>query len=192
LGFRRVTGRGWWDRTRGGDIDVTAVPARHGVPENGYVLAAGGVTVYVAGDTRYFDELVDVATVFPALDAAVLPVGGLRLLGFPREMGPGDASRAAAVLGARRLIPIGYGDGGGEAHRRLVEMVDKRPTGEPVARRPPARLVHRRQDATLEVEVRARVEAGVAQRPHRLVEDHLAVPAPMPARHAVSFEKKLT
>src|SRR5439155_444949 len=175
LGFQRVTDLGWWDRTRVGDIDVTAVPARHGVPENGYVLAAGGVTVYVAGDTRYFDELVDVATVFPALDAAVLPVGGLRLLGFPREMGPGDASRAAAALGARRL----------------VEMVDNGPTGEPVARRPPARLVHRRQDATLEVEVRARVEAGVAQRPHRLVEDHVAVPAPVPARHAVSFEKKL-
>ena len=113
LGFQRVTDLGWWDRTRVGDIDVTAVPARHGVPENGYVLAAGGVTVYVAGDTRYFDELVDVATVFPALDAAVLPVGGLRLLGVPREMGPGDAARAAAVLGARRLIPMGYGEEGG-------------------------------------------------------------------------------
>jgi len=112
LGFRRVTDLGWWDRTRVGDIDVTAVPARHGVPENGYVLAAGGVTAYVAGDTRYYDELVDVATVFPALDVAVLPVGGLRLLGFPREMGPGDAARAAAVLGARRLIPMGYGEEG--------------------------------------------------------------------------------
>ena len=112
LGFQRVTDLGWWDRTRVGDIDVTAVPARHGVPENGYVLAAGGVTAYVAGDTRYYDELVDVATVFPALDVAVLPVGGLRLLGFPREMGPGDAARAAAVLGARRLIPMGYGEEG--------------------------------------------------------------------------------
>ena len=113
LGFQRVTDLGWWDRTRVGDIDVTAVPARHGVPENGYVLAAGGVTAYVAGDTRYYDELVDVATVFPALDAAVLPVGGLRLLGFPREMGPGDAARAATVLSARRLIPMGYGEEGG-------------------------------------------------------------------------------
>ncbi len=112
LGFRRVTDLGWWDRTRVGDMDITAVPARHGVPENGYVLAAGGVTAYVAGDTRYYDELVDVATVFPALDVAVLPVGGLRLLGFPREMGPGDAARAAAVLGARRLIPMGYGEEG--------------------------------------------------------------------------------
>ena len=113
LGFQRVTDLGWWGQTRVGDIDVTAVPARHGVPENGYVLAAGGVTAYVAGDTRYYDELVDVATVFPALDAAVLPVGGLRLLGFPREMGPGDAARAATVLGARRLIPMGYGEDGG-------------------------------------------------------------------------------
>ncbi len=67
LGFRTVTDLGWWDHARIGEVDVTAVPARHGVPENGYVLAGGGVTVYVAGDTRYFDELVDVATVFPGL-----------------------------------------------------------------------------------------------------------------------------
>jgi len=113
LGFRTVTDLGWWDRTRIGEVDVTAVPARHGVPENGYVLAGGGVTVYVAGDTRYFDELVDVATVFPGLDAAVLPVGGLRLAGFPREMGPAEAARAAATLGASRLIPTGYGEEGG-------------------------------------------------------------------------------
>ena len=30
-----------------------------------------------------------------------------------REMGPGDAARAAAVLSARRLIPMGYGEEGG-------------------------------------------------------------------------------
>jgi len=113
LGFGRVTDLGWWGQTRVGTIDVTAVPARHGVPENGYVFSAGDVTAYVAGDTRYFDELVDVATVFPALDAAVLPVGGLRLVGFPREMGPTEAARAAAVLAARRLIPMGYGEEGG-------------------------------------------------------------------------------
>ena len=112
-GFRTVTDLGWWDHARIGEVDVTAVPARHGVPENGYVLAGGGVTVYVAGDTRYFDELVDVATVFPGLDAAVLPVGGLRLAGFPREMGPAEAARAAATLGASRLIPTGYGEEGG-------------------------------------------------------------------------------
>ncbi len=113
LGFRRITSLGWWDDAHLGEIVVTAVPARHSVPENGYVLEAGGVSVYVAGDTRAFPELVDVATRFPHLDAALLPVGGARLLGFAREMGPEDAARAAALLDARRVIPIGYGERGG-------------------------------------------------------------------------------
>ena len=33
--------------------------------------------------------------------------------GFPREMGPAEAARAAATLGASRLIPTGYGEDGG-------------------------------------------------------------------------------
>src|SRR5205814_3183125 len=106
LGFKRVTTLEWWDRAHVGDVDITAVPARHGVPENGYVLEAHGVSAYVAGDTRPFPELVDVATRFPHLDAALLPVGGERLVGFAREMTPEDAARAATLLGPRRVIPI--------------------------------------------------------------------------------------
>ncbi len=113
LGFARVTTLAAWDHTRIGDIDVTAVPARHAVPENGYVLEAAGVRAYLAGDTRPFAELVDVATRFPHLDAALLPIGGERLLGFAREMGPAEAARAAATLDPRRIIPIGYGRHGG-------------------------------------------------------------------------------
>jgi L-ascorbate metabolism protein UlaG (beta-lactamase superfamily) len=113
LGFRRVTPLEWWERTRIEGIELTAVPARHSAPENGYVLEAGGVRAYVAGDTRYFAELVDVATRFPRPDAALLPVGGARLLGLRREMGPEEAARAAALLDARRVIPIGYGERGG-------------------------------------------------------------------------------
>ena len=113
LGFRQVTPLGWWERTRVGDVDITAVPARHAVPENGYVLEAHGVSVYVGGDTRAFPELVDVATRFPHLEAALLPVGGERLLGFAREMGPEEAARVAGVLAPRRVIPIGYGARGG-------------------------------------------------------------------------------
>ena len=113
LGFREVTSLAWWDTAQVAGITVTAVPARHGVPENGYVLEAGGVAAYFAGDTRYFAELVDIATRFPRLDAVLLPVGGERFLGFPREMGPTEAARAAALLDARRFIPIGYGKRGG-------------------------------------------------------------------------------
>jgi L-ascorbate metabolism protein UlaG (beta-lactamase superfamily) len=110
LGFGRVTDLGWWDTTSIGGVVVTAVPARHSVPENGYVLEANDTSVYVAGDTRYFPELVDVATRFPHLDAALLTIGGERLLGFRREMAPDEAARAAAVLGAGRLIPVAYAE----------------------------------------------------------------------------------
>jgi L-ascorbate metabolism protein UlaG (beta-lactamase superfamily) len=113
LGFREVTTLDWWERTTVGGITVTAVPARHSVPENGYVLEAGEASAYVAGDTAWFRELVDVATRFPRLDVALLPVGGKRLLGVRREMGPEEAARAAALLGPRRVIPIAYGTRGG-------------------------------------------------------------------------------
>lgn len=112
LGLQHVTDLGWWEKTAVGPIEVTAVPAMHGVPENGYVLAARGTTAYLAGDTRWFPQLVDVATVFPALDAALLPVGGCRVVGFRREMGPSDAARAAALLKPHRIVPIGYGASG--------------------------------------------------------------------------------
>ena len=113
LGFARVTDLGWWDTASVGGVQVTAVPARHGVPENGYVLEGGGVRVYVAGDTRDFPELVDVRTRFPDLDAALLTVGGMRLFGFRRETGPEEAARIGARVDARRLIPVAYGESGG-------------------------------------------------------------------------------
>jgi len=113
LGFGRTVDLGWWDHAELDGITVTAVPARHAVPENGYVVERGGVQVYVAGDTRWFDELVDVATRFPHLDLALLPVGGERLLGFRREMGPSAAARAAVLLDPRFVVPLGYGKRGG-------------------------------------------------------------------------------
>jgi L-ascorbate metabolism protein UlaG (beta-lactamase superfamily) len=137
LGFHDVADLGWWDRTVIAGLTITAVPARHSVPENGYVVEANGVRAYVAGDTRWFPELVDVATRFPHLEAALLPVGGERLLGFPREMGPADAARAAALLDPRRVIPIGYGKRGAfpfvwharHPTERFIEELAKRGIG---------------------------------------------------------------
>jgi len=113
LGFARIVDLDWWDTADVGPIRVTAVPARHDGPANGYVLEAGRVGAYVAGDTRRFPQLVDVATRFPHLDAAVLPVGGRRFFGVRREMGPVEAAEAAALLDPRRVIPYNYGQAGG-------------------------------------------------------------------------------
>jgi L-ascorbate metabolism protein UlaG (beta-lactamase superfamily) len=112
LGFQEVTALDWWQDTTVGPLRVTATPASHPVAENGYVVASNRVRIYVAGDTRWFDGLVDVATAFPGVDVACLPIGGERLLGFARTMGPEEAARAAALLKPRRVIPIGYGAAG--------------------------------------------------------------------------------
>jgi L-ascorbate metabolism protein UlaG (beta-lactamase superfamily) len=113
LGFADVTPLDWWDRTTVAGVRVTAVPSSHNARENGYVLATDRVRTYLAGDTRWFDGLVDVATAFPDLDVALLPIGGERMMGLRRTMGPDEAARAAALLKPRRVIPIGYGAGGG-------------------------------------------------------------------------------
>ncbi len=113
LGFADVIVLDWWSDTTIGGARVTAVPASHPVRENGYVLASDRVRTYVGGDSRWFDELVDVATAFPDLDVALLPIGGERVLGFRRTMGPKEAARAAALLKPRRVIPITYGAAGG-------------------------------------------------------------------------------
>jgi L-ascorbate metabolism protein UlaG (beta-lactamase superfamily) len=113
LGFHQVVALDWWERTTIDGITVTAVPARHAEPENGYVLESDRVRVYAAGDTRPFAGMAEIATAFPRLDVALLPIGGQRLFGVLREMGPEQAAVAAATLGAARIVPIGYGRGGG-------------------------------------------------------------------------------
>jgi L-ascorbate metabolism protein UlaG (beta-lactamase superfamily) len=113
LGFKDVTPLEWWDHTEVGPIRITAVPASHAVRENGYVLVTDRARTYVAGDTRWFDELIDVATAFPDLDVACLPIGGERMMGLRRTMGPIEAAKAAALLKPRRVIPITYGAAGG-------------------------------------------------------------------------------
>jgi L-ascorbate metabolism protein UlaG (beta-lactamase superfamily) len=113
LGFTDVTPLDWWQHTTVGPITISAVPADHRVPENGYVVSSGRVRAYVAGDTRWFEGLVDIATAFPQVDVAMLPVGGERLLGMRRTMGPEEAAKAAALLKPRRVIPIAYAAAGG-------------------------------------------------------------------------------
>jgi L-ascorbate metabolism protein UlaG (beta-lactamase superfamily) len=113
LGFKDVTALDWWESTDVGPIHVTAVPASHPVRENGYVLATGRARAYVAGDTRYFDGLVDIATAFPHLDVAFLPISGEQFLGFHRTMTPSQAVKAATVLDAKHIVPFNYGKLGG-------------------------------------------------------------------------------
>ncbi len=112
LGFTDVTPLEWWSDTTIGPIRVTAVPAGRSGRQNGYVLAGDRVRVYVADDSPRTD-VVDIATAFPNLDVAFLPIGGKVMLGLARTTSPQEAAEAAVLLKPRRVVPIGYGAAGG-------------------------------------------------------------------------------
>jgi L-ascorbate metabolism protein UlaG (beta-lactamase superfamily) len=113
LGFTDVTPLEWWSDTMIGPIRVTAVPAGRSGNQNSYVLAGDRVRVFIADESPRTDGLVDVATAFPNIDVAFLPVGGKVMLGFARTMGPQEAAQAAILLNPRRVVPIGFGAAGG-------------------------------------------------------------------------------
>jgi len=117
-----VRGLAPWERVELGRVVVTAVPARHG-PEGsealsgvvtGFVLEAPDEpTVYVAGDNASVDVVVAIAHRFPAIDLAVLFVGGANVGRFGDEPVTLDAARASAaadLLPRARVVPVHHTD----------------------------------------------------------------------------------
>jgi L-ascorbate metabolism protein UlaG (beta-lactamase superfamily) len=98
-----------------GGIRVRAVPARHSgfrPPRGPRAVAVGYViegsrTLYFAGDTGLFEAMAD--HVGP-IDVALLPVSGWGpTLPSRTHLDPVRAARAAALLGARTVVPIHWG-----------------------------------------------------------------------------------
>jgi len=111
VGFSHVEETDFWDETDLGGVKVTATPAKHGVPENTYVLEKDGLTVFFGGDTLLIPELEEVARRFPKIDVAILPVNGLELRPmFNRKvvMNDEDAAKLCAILKPRVAIPTHY------------------------------------------------------------------------------------
>jgi L-ascorbate metabolism protein UlaG (beta-lactamase superfamily) len=110
MGYDDVAELDQWDRSQIGSVIVTAVPARHRVLENGYVLQGNSVTLYVAGDTRFDEEMFrQIRGRFPTIDAALLPVGGIRIMGEQLDMTPEQAADAFEILKPEHAIPYHYG-----------------------------------------------------------------------------------
>lgn len=120
-GHPTVTELAWWDTADLGGVSVTFVPSQHWsrralVPPNralwgGFVVESGGLRVYHAGDTAYFDGFREIGRRFPDLDAALLPIGAYDPAWFMsrQHMNPDEALRAFADLGARRVIAMHWG-----------------------------------------------------------------------------------
>lgn len=87
-----------------GTVKVT--PALHGagIPGGvacGFLVDLGDVVIYFAGDTALFSDMKLIGR-RKRIDYALLPIGDRF------TMGPEDAADAAALLGARKIVPMHY------------------------------------------------------------------------------------
>ncbi|MGR6918009.1 MBL fold metallo-hydrolase [[Actinomadura] parvosata] len=112
------------DRSGGGTITVTGVPAVHGPGPReevepitgqvvGFVLTGEGLpTVYVSGDNASLEAVEQIAERFGPVDTAVLFAGAPRFDvlfdGALIVLDSAQTAEAAKILGARRVVPVHY------------------------------------------------------------------------------------
>ena len=118
LGYGRIVELDWWEELRLGHLEITHVPSRHWGARilrdmyrgyGGYVLKAGGHSLYHAGDTAYFDGFREIGERLRP-DVALLPIGAYRPDSYrAMHTSPEDAVQAFVDLGARCMVPMHYG-----------------------------------------------------------------------------------
>ena len=111
---------------RTADFAVFAVPASDGLgsPQVSWVIDGGGRRVFHAGDTQVHGQFWNIGRAYGPFDLAFLPINGFRqTLGrttrvpAPMSLTPEQAVEVAQILGARRVIPIHYGNAGQDMPR---------------------------------------------------------------------------
>ncbi len=118
LGFRCLSEMDWWDEYEQQGLSVVHVPARHWGARvmrdmhrgyGGYVIRAGGTSIYHSGDTAYFAGFREIGQRLKP-ELAMLPIGAYNPPVFRNvHTSPADAVRAFLDLGAQWLVPMHYG-----------------------------------------------------------------------------------
>ncbi len=152
-GFERACGMQTWDRwsvrnADGGELRVTALPARHafgalGVllpPVNGSLLEfreePGGAAyrIYLTGDTLVHEQLREIPRRHPDIDLGLLHLGGTKVLGATVTMDGRQGVDLLELVPVPHAVPVHYDD----------YPVFRSPlsdfTAEVERRRPPARI----------------------------------------------------
>lgn len=126
-GFVNVVELAPWESTHLGPVEVIAAPASHGVPEMTFVLRADGTSVFFGADTRRIAELDEVGRRFPELDLALMPINGLRIRPFNRQvvMDAEEAAELTRVLRPKIAVPIHYAFTGGPIGDRLMVKTER-------------------------------------------------------------------
>jgi L-ascorbate metabolism protein UlaG (beta-lactamase superfamily) len=117
----RVTADDWTrvvDRARTGVVEVRLVRADHHsrpMPHrpngaHGHLLRGDGRTVWFAGDTSVYDDMVRLPDLAEApIDVALLPIAGWGPRLSAGHMGPSEAVDAVRLVRPRAVLPIHHG-----------------------------------------------------------------------------------
>jgi L-ascorbate metabolism protein UlaG (beta-lactamase superfamily) len=112
-----------WQTVERDGVRITAVPVKHpggryGADSpwmtksaTGWVFEYNGMTVYFGGDTAYDQRIfTTVATRFPKIDLAILPIGPVEPDSFARatHVDGREALQAFLDLGATHMLPMHY------------------------------------------------------------------------------------
>jgi L-ascorbate metabolism protein UlaG (beta-lactamase superfamily) len=118
LGYARVIDMEWWQTLQLGSVEITHTPSKHWGARvirdthrgyGGYVLRAGGHSLYHSGDTAYFDGFAEIGERLKP-DVALLPIGAYYPASFRNvHTSPEDAVQAFGDLGADWMVPMHYG-----------------------------------------------------------------------------------
>lgn len=104
IGLDNARGVEAWESDEFGGVLLTAVPAQHTGGELGLVVE-GDRTVYFAGDTSLEENFFHAIGRRWPLDAVLLPIGRIRVLGVPlRQIGPKQATKALRLLGEPHVV----------------------------------------------------------------------------------------
>jgi L-ascorbate metabolism protein UlaG (beta-lactamase superfamily) len=118
LGFPATHEMKIWDALNFTEMEVIHTPSHHWGARfihdthrdyGGYIVRAGGKSVFHCGDSAYFDGFTEIGKRCE-IDIALMPIGAY---GSPSgrdvHMNPEEAVRAFADLGAKAMIPMHYG-----------------------------------------------------------------------------------
>jgi L-ascorbate metabolism protein UlaG (beta-lactamase superfamily) len=118
LGFRSVHELHYWESFEHGPVKITLTPCHHWGARmlhdshrgfGGFIIEAGGRTVFHCGDTAYFDGFKEIGERF-SIDVALMPIGAYDPpSGREVHMNPEEAVQAFLDLKARQMVPMHYG-----------------------------------------------------------------------------------
>ena len=129
-GFRNITVVEPGEATTIGGVEITAIPAKHGVYEITFVLQSSSGSVYFAGDTMLIPELTELPRRFGQIDVALLPINGLcvrPLNDLQVVMNAAEAAELTAVLQPRLAIPHHYAFTSGWLGDRILTKKERNP-----------------------------------------------------------------